>query len=164
MVVRYLEAMKAVPNFKGIKFTDSNFYVFQQLHYMAPSVLGHSLNALTGPDEMALAGLVMGSHGAIGSTYNIQPKLNVALHAAFKNNEIAAAMKLQEQLNAVIAKLIGVCNCKKRGLNIIAGLKAIYRSRGMDVGYPKPNTADALSGEAEKELIDFIAGVDWVVE
>jgi len=163
---QYLEAMKAVPNFKGIKFTDTNFFVFQQLAYLAPSVLGHRLNAVTGPDEMALAGLAMGSDGAIGSTYNVQPVLNCQMHAAFKAGDVATAMKLQEKLNCVIAKLITVCDCKSRGLNIIAGLKAMYRANGLDVGYCHKNdpAAKELSPEAEKELVDYCAGLDWTVE
>jgi hypothetical protein len=38
--LQYLEAMKSVPNFRGVKFTDTNFYLFQQLRYHAPSILG----------------------------------------------------------------------------------------------------------------------------
>jgi hypothetical protein len=30
--------MKSVPNFAGLKFTDTNFYMFQQLIYLAPKV------------------------------------------------------------------------------------------------------------------------------
>jgi len=163
---QYLEAMKSVPNFQGIKFTDTNFFVFQQLAYLAPSVLGHPLNAVTGPDEMALAGLAMGSDGAIGSTYNVQPKLNCQMHAAFKSGDMATAMQLQEKLNCVIAKLIVSCDCKSRGLNIIAGLKAIYRSRGLDVGHCHKDDAAAkeLSPEAEKDLVDYCNSLDWTVE
>lgn len=160
----YLEAMKGVPNFKGIKFTDKDFFTFQQLQYLAPSILGHRLNALTGPDEMAVAGLAMGSDGAIGSTYNVQPVLNCQMHTAFKAGDIARATKLQEQLNCVIAKLITACNCKARGTNIIAGLKALYRHRGFDVGPARDAAATALTPEAEVELIKYVEGLEWTVE
>merc|ERR1711934_1217970 len=161
---QYLEAMKDVPNFKGIKFTDKNFYMFQQLMYLAPSILGHRLNAVTGPDEMAVAGLAMGADGAIGSTYNVQPKLNCAMHAAFKAGQVEEATKMQEQLNATIAKLINACDCNTRGTNIIAGLKAVYRARGFDVGPAREGAATALSAEAEKDLLDTLAGYSWKVE
>ena len=32
--LQFLQAMAQVPNFKGFKFTDTNFYVFQQLMYL----------------------------------------------------------------------------------------------------------------------------------
>jgi N-acetylneuraminate lyase len=161
---QYLEAMKGVPNFKGIKFTDTNFFVFQQLQYLAPAVLGHPLNAVTGPDEMAVAGLAMGSDGAIGSTYNIQPKLNCRMHAAFAAGDVAGAIKLQEQLNAVIAKLIAACDCASRGTNIIAGLKAVYRARGIDVGPAREAAATALAPAAEADLLAFLEACEWDVE
>jgi len=161
---QYLEAMKGVPNFKGIKFTDTNFFVFQQLQYLAPKVLGYSLNAVTGPDEMAVAGLAMGSDGAIGSTYNVQPKLNCAMHAAFAAGDVAGAMQMQEQLNAVIAKLITACDCKSRGTNIIAGLKSVYRARGIDVGPARESAATALTAEAEADLMAFLSAQEWAVE
>eukprot|EP01147_Barroeca_monosierra_P001207 gene1207-4418_t len=48
----FLEAMQRVPTFAGIKFTDTNFFMFEQL-------ISHSkgkINAVTGPDEMMGAG------------------------------------------------------------------------------------------------------------
>lgn len=44
--------------------------------------------AVTGPDEMMVAGLAMGSDGAIGSTYNIYPKTAVRLYNAFRSGDI----------------------------------------------------------------------------
>jgi dihydrodipicolinate synthase/N-acetylneuraminate lyase len=35
---------------------------------------GYTLNVVSGPDEMMLAGKAMGAHGAIGTTYNVMPK------------------------------------------------------------------------------------------
>ena len=58
---RYLEAMATVPNFAGLKYTDTNFYFFQQLIDLSDG----SINALTGPDEMCLSGMVMGSDGSM---------------------------------------------------------------------------------------------------
>ena len=55
----FLEAMADVPNFSGIKFTDTNFYLFQQLVDLSDGCL----NAITGPDEMCAAGMIMGSDG-----------------------------------------------------------------------------------------------------
>ena len=66
-----------------------------QLLALGPEVLGHPFNCVTGPDEMAVGGLAMGSHGAIGSTYNVQPKLNVEMHAAFRSGDVRRATELQ---------------------------------------------------------------------
>ena len=160
---QYLEAVKAVPNLAGIKFTDSNFFMFQQLHSLAPAVLGRGLNAMTGPDEMALAGLVMGSHGAIGSTYNTQPKLNVMMHKAFAEGRIPEAMELQARCNHMIALFFEHCNLTQKGTNIVAGIKAIYRARGIEVGHARPATG-SITAEQEQALIAATDACEWKVE
>ena len=114
---------------------------------------------------MAIAGLAMGSHGAIGSTYNIQPKLNVAMHRAYREGKVAEAMKLQEQLNVVIAGFVDRCNCRARGLNIIGGIKAVLRLKyGIDVGPCRPAASPDLSEEAAKELVAWLDSLSWTVE
>ena len=83
---QFLDAMQAVPNFSGVKFTDSNFYFFQRLVQLG----GGRLNLISGPDEICLGGMVAGSDAAIGSTYNIMPKLFVEMRQHFEASEIRA--------------------------------------------------------------------------
>lgn len=156
----FLAGMSEVPNFAGFKFTDTNFYVFQRLVHLGEG----KLNCITGPDEMNLAGKVMGSDGAIGSTYNVQPKLYLRMHAAFLAGDIAEAMKLQDHVNVVIALLIDRCNCREKGLNIVAGCKAIMRARGLPAGYPRPETCATMSATAEAELVAALEALPFKVE
>ena len=86
----YLDAMADVPNFAGLKFTDYTFNTFQNL--MSRS--GYSLNVVSGPDEMMLAGKAAGAHGAIGTTYNVMPKMNVAINDLFLAGDMAGATDL----------------------------------------------------------------------
>lgn len=160
---RYLNAVKDVPNLAGLKFTDMNFFLFQQIMALAEEIVGRPLNCVTGPDEMAVGGLAMGSHGAIGSTYNVQPKLNVAMHNAFRAGDVKAATSLQAQCNKMIALFFDHCNLAERGTNIVAGIKAIYRSRGFDVGYAKEATG-FISEEQEKALLAAVETIGWTVE
>ena len=98
---QFLEAMQAVPNFSGLKFTDSNFYFFQRLVQLG----GDRLNLISGPDEICLGGMVAGSDAAIGSTYNIMPKLFVEMRKHFEASDIQPAMALQARANEVISTL-----------------------------------------------------------
>ena len=147
---QFLEAMDSVPNFAGIKFTDPNFFVFQQLVDLA----GGRLNAITGPDEMSVAGFVMGSDGAIGSTYNIMPRMFLRMYDAFRNGRIQEAMALQVQANRVIALLISV--------GVLAGIKKMLEWRGVPVGPPRPPTA-RLSAEEEDRLRTGLEALDFDV-
>lgn len=147
---QFLEAMDAVPNFAGIKFTDPNFFVFQQLVDLS----GGRLNAITGPDEMCVAGFVMGSDGAIGSTYNIMPRMFLRMYDAFRNGRIQEAMALQVQANRVIALLISV--------GVLAAIKKMLEWRGVPVGPPRPPTA-RLSVEGEERLRTGLEALDFEV-
>ncbi|MDE2847272.1 MAG: dihydrodipicolinate synthase family protein [Gemmatimonadota bacterium] len=147
---QFLETMDSVPNFAGIKFTDPNFFVFQQLVDLS----GGRLNAITGPDEMCVAGFVMGSDGAIGSTYNIMPRMFLRMYDAFRNGRIQEAMALQVQANRVIALLISV--------GVLAGIKKMLEWRGVPVGPPRPPTAQ-LSAEGEDRLRTGLEALDFDV-
>ncbi len=125
---QYLDAMRAVPNFAGIKFTDTNFYFFQRLVDLA----GDRLNLITGPDEMCVAGMVMGSDAAIGSTYNIMPKVFIEMRRSFAAGDIRHAMDCQFKANRVIAVLMAH--------GVLASIKAMLGWRGLPVGPPRaPN-------------------------
>ena len=146
---RFLEAMADVPNFSGIKFTDTNFYLFQQLVDLS----GGCLNAITGPDEMCAAGMIMGSDGAIGSTYNIMPRGFCGMYQAFQEGRIQDAMKAQINANRVISVLIS-------GVGVLAGIKAMLRWRGLPVGPPRPLN-NRLTEEDESRLRRAIKALDF---
>lgn len=118
----FLHRMEDVPHFSGIKFTDYNFFFFQRLIQLS----GGKLNCLTGPDEMFLAGLVMGSDGAIGTTYNFMPEEYVRMYQEFLDGKVESAMIRQSNANELISLLVQT--------SLLSGTKAILQSRGIDVG------------------------------
>ena len=123
---QFLEAMEAVPNFSGLKFTDSNFYFFQRLVQLG----GDRLNLISGPDEICLGGMVAGSDAAIGSTYNIMPKLFVEMRQHFEASDIQPAMALQARANEVISTLFH--------FDLLAAVKEMLTMRGLPVGPARP--------------------------
>ena len=149
MADQYLEAMEGVPNFSGVKFTDTNFYLFQQLVDLSEG----KLNAITGPDEMCLAGMVMGSDAAIGTTYNIMPRLFLQMRRDFEAGNLAAAMAAQTRANRVISALMKV--------GALAGVKALLGWRGLPVGPPR--AVEPLSAEGERQLRQALDSLDFDV-
>ena len=147
---QYLEAMEAVPNFTGVKFTDTNFYLFQQLVDLSDG----RLNMISGPDEMCVAGMVMGSDAAIGSTYNVMPRLFIDMRRSFENNDIRPAMEAQIRANKVISLML------KTG-GVLPGLKAVLGWRNIPVGPPR--VAPPLSAEDETALRKGMAAFDFEV-
>ena len=147
---QFLEAMQPVKNFSGFKFTDKNFYLFQQLVDCSEG----KLNAVSGPDEMCLAGMVMGSDGAIGSTYNIMPRLFVRMHKAFRCGQIEQAMVAQVQANRVISLLLRV--------GVLDGIKTNLGWKGISVGRARPPVT-LISPEGLDMLKNGLESLDFDV-
>ena len=148
---RFLEAMENVPNFSGLKFTDSNFYLFQRLVHLA----GDRLNIISGPDEICLGGMVAGSDAAIGSTYNIMPRIYVEMRQAFEKGDIRAAMALQDRANQVIATLFQ--------FGMLGGIKALLAMRGLPVGPPRAPHSP-LDETMQEQLQQALHGLGFAVE
>ncbi|MFT5090209.1 MAG: N-acetylneuraminate lyase [Candidatus Latescibacterota bacterium] len=148
---QYLEAMAGVPNFSGLKFTDSNFYLFQRLVDLG----AENINLISGPDEICLGGMVAGADAAIGSTYNIMPKIFLGIRRHFDASEIQPAMELQARANRVISIFIRY--------GVIASIKAVLAMRGFDVGIPRA-PHNALDSEAQVALRAELDALDFVVE
>ncbi len=133
-----------IPAVRGIKYTSSNFYDMRNIIELAPN----ELTVLSGSDEVCIAGLAMGAHGAIGSTYNVMPATFAALYQAFRAGDVAEAQVFQFRANRVIKALLSV--------PLIAGLKVILSSWGYDCGGPRrpqrPITAEERAG-----LLDAVA-------
>ncbi len=154
---QYLDAMAAVPNFCGVKFTDTNFYLFQQLGDLSDG----RLNMISGPDEMCVAGMVMGSDAAIGSTYNIMPRLFVGMRQAFETGDIAAAMQAQVKANRVIRLLFLAGNASGGTSGAMAALKCMLTWRGLPVGPPR--IVGSLDAQGEQVLRSGLDALDFDV-
>jgi N-acetylneuraminate lyase len=82
-----------VPNFAGIKYTHEDFMDFLScIHFK-----NGKYDMLWGRDENMLSALVLGTKGAVGSTFNYAAPLYYELIAAFNNGELGKAQQLQQQ-------------------------------------------------------------------
>lgn len=112
----------SIPNFAGIKYTHEDFMDFLSCMY----VDGGRYDMLWGRDENMLSALVLGSFGAVGSTYNYAAPLYYNMVEAFKSGDLVKARDLQQQSIDMI-RLLG----KYGG---IATGKAYMKLVGMDCG------------------------------
>jgi len=116
-------ASSQIPNFRGIKYTHSNFMEMQQCMKLDDG----KWDILHGFDEILLAGLALGAKGAVGSTYNYIAPLYNRIIADFENARIDEAREKQ----AVSVKVVEVL--LKYGGAVVAG-KALMRHSGLDCG------------------------------
>lgn len=111
-----------VPNFAGVKYTHEDFMDFLScIHFQ-----NGKYDMLWGRDENMLSALVLGTKGAVGSTFNYAAPLYYDMIDAFENNDLKKAQLLQQQSIDMI-RLLG----KYGG---IATGKAYLKLVGVDCG------------------------------
>jgi N-acetylneuraminate lyase len=124
----FKEICEAAPTVVGMKFTSYNFFEMRQIIDL--EVRGQKLNIVSGPDEMMVAAQAMGAQGAIGSTYNVLPKLFIDAYNAFNAGDVKLASELQGKANRVIASFLSYPG--------MSGLKEMMRLIGFDSGAGRP--------------------------
>lgn len=112
-------AAARVPSFAGVKFSAPTVHEFINLDL-------ERWTLLFGVDEMLIAGLVAGAHGAVGSTYNLIPERYTAVMAALERGDILAAKRAQQRATAIVRRLVA-----HGGL---AAIKAAMALTGLPVG------------------------------
>jgi N-acetylneuraminate lyase len=82
-----------LPNFAGIKYTHEDFMDFLSCIHFKDG----KYDLLWGRDENMLSALVLGTKGAVGSTFNYAAPLYHQLMESFQDNDLSRAAKLQQQ-------------------------------------------------------------------
>lgn len=141
--VAFADELAKIENVQGIKLTIPNYFAFGQVMAKYKG----ELNILNGPDETMICGLAVGADGAIGTTYNILPKLAVGIYDDFMAGDICGAREKQNKLNDMI----------KIGLKL-GNFKCMLALLGFDIGYtvfPRkmPNEKDMQALKADLEKI-----------
>ncbi len=144
-------AQNCIPNLAGIKYTDTRLFEFQE----CLQVCGQAFDAVWGCDEMLLGALASGAKAAIGSTYNVAPKLYIDIMNA------VGAGKL-EQAQALQLKSVELVRTLNR-FPFHSAVKSVLSMRGIHCGscrLPQGNltNADVLALRKALEQIGFF---DW---
>lgn len=138
------KAPSLIPTFKGVKYSAMCVHKFQE----CKEQYGGQFQIFFGCDEMLTSGLAGGADAAIGSTYNLVPRLYCQMMKAFADGDHATARSLQ----SLSIHMINVCY-RYRGL---AAIKAMMRLVGLDCG-PVRLPLKALS---EDEYKSFSADIE----
>lgn len=116
------EIDESCPNFAGVKYTHEDFMDFLS----CLNFKGGKYDMLWGRDENMLSALVLGSKGAVGSTYNYIAPLYNSMIDSYEKGDVEEARKLQQRSIHFI-ELLG----KYGG---IATGKAYMKLLGIDCG------------------------------
>lgn len=137
--------LSRIEGIAGIKVTIPDYYRFALIN----RIDGGRLNNLNGPDEMLLCGLSVGADGAIGTTYNVIPKIAVKVYENYRRGDMKTALLYQNRLNDFVRVLMPY--------NGTEYWKAPLAWLGFDVGYTvfptqpiPPQAMEKLKAELEE--------------
>lgn len=139
------KASGKIPNFAGMKYTYENLADFKQ----CLDIDNGRYDVLFGRDEMLLAGLAMGSRGAVGSTYNIAAPLYLQIMEAFASGNMEKAKELQSKSIEMIKAI------QKPPCAFLAALKEVMKMIGTDCGpirKPGRNINTSHASQLRKDL------------
>lgn len=123
---------------EGIKYTAASHYDM----FRIKEALGDDFMVYSGSDEMAASGLVFGSDGLIGSTYNLLSDLFIRIVKAQEQSDIPNLRKLQQAANDIIFTMLK--------FDLLPTLKLGLKWMGVDAGIcRKPFTHYTLKEEAK---------------
>lgn len=134
---------RMIPNLAGLKFSSTDLATLQECRAFE----GGRYDLLFGCDEMLLAALALGVHGAVGSTYNYAAPLYRRMIAAFEAGDLAQARALQLK-SVELVRILQVCD-------VLASGKSIMALRGVDCG-PVRLPLRPVSETQRRELLDTI--------
>lgn len=141
-----LKKLAEIPGVAGIKYTSTTHFEITQLK----TDIGPDFMVYSGADEMALSGLLAGSDGIIGSTYNAIPDTFIKIYEAYQAGDIMRANDVMKQAVEVIMQML------KYG-SLMSLLKAINRWNGVPAGYSRKPFSNFTEEEEESMKKDFVA-------
>lgn len=94
-----LAPILAIPGVAGIKISDWNIFLMQQIKQQAPDKI-----IFNGFDEMLLPGLLYGAHGCIGSWGHLFPQLYTTVFTWVQAGCIEKAYPLHQEFTAFLAQ------------------------------------------------------------
>ena len=150
----FAEELSKIENIGGLKITIPDYFKFSLVN----KIDGGRLNTLNGPDEMLICGLSVGADGAIGTTYNIVPKLAVKVYEYFQAGDMKTALEYQNKLNLYIQTMFKFV--RGRGIGF---WKACLSLLGFDMGYTVFPSAQ-VTEEDLKELKQLLNEINFFEE
>lgn len=144
-----------LPTLQGIKYSDFKIFEFQACLEFE----GGRFNMLFGSDEMLLSGLVVGAHGAVGSTYNFATPLYKRIIQSYQQGDLEKARELQGLAVKMVQRINQYCINGSNG----APLKAMMAFIGLDCGpirLPQLGLTDEMRQQLKQDM-DEIGFFDW---
>ena len=119
-----IKRLAQIENVKGIKYTALSLYEITQIK----DEIGEDFLVYSGADEMAMAGLLAGADGIVGSFYNVMPELFINIYNAVEAKDMDEAQRLQKEAVEIIMYALTYPS-------FYALMKVMLKWMGINAGY-----------------------------
>ncbi|XP_056628410.1 N-acetylneuraminate lyase [Triplophysa dalaica] len=119
---------KMIPSFNGVKFSGTDLRDLGQCVCYSQS---HNWSVLYGVDEQLLGALVLGVHGAVGSTYNYLGCKAKEMLSAFDEGKMTQARDLQFKC------MDAITFAKNLGFDVAVNKQVMSELSGLELGPPR---------------------------
>ena len=136
-----LEEMKELledEKISAVKYTGYNFYFLERLIQAYPDKKFY-----TGADEAFLAGMAVGAHGAIGTTYNYYAEKYVEARQLFLQGKNTEALEIIHKLNDITEAIL-------TSGKLLAATKYMMTLQGLDI---EPISREPFSPLTENDKV-----------
>lgn len=140
--VDQVKTLSEIDNIVAMKHTSLDLYQMQRIKAIAPG-----FEIYCSFDEIYLAGRIMGSDAAIGSTYNVMAERFCALDHFFEENKIKEAEDAMKEACNIISVLVRE--------NLFNALRYVFEKYGIPCGQSRSPFVP-ISAQT-KELLDTIS-------
>lgn len=132
----------------GVKHTNLDFGQFERIRALNPSLI-----LMNGYDDTMAAGIALGAHGSIGSTFNFTLPYFQKIYNAAHTGDYATARDLQQKINNLLQTMY------TEGL--IPAIKYALGRYGIDAGQPRapfapltPEQCARIDASIEQNLLN----------
>lgn len=147
-----LAAADRIPTFAGIKYTNSDLAMLQECLAFGDG----AFDILFGTDEALLAGLALGTRGAVGSTYNFAAPVYHRILAAFEAGDFDTARAWQRRSVALVRVIAAY--------GYAAAAKSVMALIGVDCGPARLPLAalDERQVAALRRDLEALGFFEWI--
>ena len=146
-----VEKLLNVPNIVGMKLTTLNLLEISSVHRQTKG----TWQLFSGADELICQAALCGTAGAIGSTYNVLPKIFKRLRQGFLDGEVQMANEFMLAFQNIIEDILPVIWSFYR--------RAMLLKHGIDIGDPKPPLLPHSLKWNDNEVMQMLGDLEEIV-
>lgn len=147
-----LDKLLTIPNIIGMKLTTGNLL---EINSVARQTQG-KWQLFSGADELICQAAMCGTAGAIGSTYNVMPRLFKEVRKRFLNGEVSMGIEFMQNFQNLIEDSIPFIHDYYH--------KAMLLKHGINIGKPHEPLLATPINWTDEEIMDSICKLESIAE